>query len=205
MTNASHDDRGDRFPTAKVTPDIEAQILKLRATRKLGAKRLCNQLLSLQDISLSPPTVQKVFNRHHQGKLIARPTWRKQPQCYNRPVPEDRVQVDVCKTAPDLYHYASVDDCSRYCVLGVYSRRTAVNTMLFLERVIEELPFPVQRIQTDRGREFFAIKVQTWLQQYCIKFRPIKPRSPHLNGKIERLHKTNLIKFYATQDLHDQG
>ena len=78
---------------------------------------------------------------------------------------------------------------------------TAANTILFLERVVEEMPFPIQRIQTDRGREFFAYKVQGWLREYSIKFRPIKPRSPHLNGKVERGHKTDLQEFYATADL----
>jgi hypothetical protein len=32
-----------------------------------------------------------------------------------------------------------------------------------LEYVIEELPFPIQRIQTDRGMEFFAQEFQQWL------------------------------------------
>ena len=113
----------------------------------------------------------------------------------------EAVQMDVCKIGPGMYHYAAIDDCSRYKVLGLYPRRTAVNTIHFLERVVEEMPFPIQRLQTDRGREFFAFKVQTWLQEYCIKFRPIKPRSPHLNGKVERGHKTDLQEFYATADL----
>lgn len=33
---------------------------------------------------------------------------------------------------------------------------------------------------------------------------PLNLDSPHLNGKIERSHKTDLVEFYATQDLHDQ-
>jgi hypothetical protein len=33
-------------------------------------------------------------------------------------------------------------------VLGIYSRRTATNTLDFLERLIEEMPFPIQRLQT---------------------------------------------------------
>lgn len=86
-------------------------------------------------------TKQKVLNRHHQDRLIARPTWHKQPKRYNRPVPGDRVQVDVCKIAPGVYHYAAVDDCSRYRVLGVYTRRTAANTVRFFERIVEEMPF----------------------------------------------------------------
>ena len=167
--------RPHRFPTVKVTNEIESLILVLRKKRKLGAKRISNELLRLHAISLSPPTVQKVLNRNQQERLESRPKWRKQPKRYNRPVPGDRVQIDVCKIAPNLYHYNAVDDCSRYRVLGLYSHRTAANTLLFLERVIEEMPFPIQRIQTDRGREFFALKVQHWQRQHCIKFRPIKP------------------------------
>ncbi|EKI30016.1 integrase core domain protein, partial [Escherichia coli ARS4.2123] len=51
------------------------------------------------------------------------------------------------------------------------------------------MPFPIQRSQTDRGREFFAVKVQERLKEYGIKFRPNKPASPHLNGKVERSQK----------------
>ena len=120
---------------------------------------------------------------------------------YVRPVPGDRVQMDVCKTTPALYPYTAIDDCSRYKVLGIYPRRTASNTLDFLEQVLEEMPFPIQRIQTDRGREFFAYKVQQRLMEWAIKFRPIKPRSPHLNGKVERSQKTDLQEFWSTVDL----
>ena len=65
------------------------------------------------------------------------------------------------------------------------------------------MPFPVQRIQTDRGKEFFAYKVQERLMDWVIKFRPVKPRSPHLNGKVERVQKTTLYEFYAMADLND--
>src|SRR5690348_497147 len=71
----------------------------------------------------------------------------------------------------------------------------------FLEKVIEEFPYPIQRIQTDRGREFFAYAFQEKLIEYGIKFRPLKPASPHLNGKVERSQRTDLEEFYATADL----
>jgi transposase InsO family protein len=66
----------------------------------------------------------------------------------------------------------------------------------FLERLIEEMPFPIQRIQTDRGREFFAEAVQRRLMDWAIKFRPIPPRSPHLNGKVERTHRADREEFW---------
>ena len=38
-----------------------------------------------------------------------------------------------------------------------------------------------------------------------IKFRPIRPRSPHLNGKIERAQRTALEELRACADLKTQG
>ncbi len=65
------------------------------------------------------------------------------------------------------------------------------------------MPFAIQRIQTDRGKEFFAYCFQEKLREYSIKFRPIKPRSPHLNGKVERSHQTDLQECYLLADLKD--
>lgn len=70
------------------------------------------------------------------------------------------------------------------------------------------MPFPIQRIQTDRGGEFFAESVQRRLMSECIKFRPIPPRSPHVNGKVERSQLTDLNEFWShhtsTEDAIDR-
>jgi transposase InsO family protein len=99
--------------------------------------------------------------------------------------------METCKIAPGVYQYTAVDDCSRYRVLGVFSRRTAAITLIFLDQVFEEMPFPIQRFQTNRGREFIAVKVQKKMMENGIKFRPNKPGSPHLNGKVERSQRTD--------------
>jgi hypothetical protein len=84
-----------------------------------------------------------------------------------------------------------------------YSRAPAANTLDCLERLIEEMRLPIQRIQTDRGREFFAEAVQQRLMDWAIKFRPILPRSPHLNGKVERTHRADREDFWDTVDVED--
>ncbi len=110
---------------------------------------------------------------------------------------------DLCKIASGIYQYTAVDDCSRWRALEIYKRRSANNTLQFLDLVLEQFPFAIQRIQTDRGLEFFAEKVQRKLMSLGIKFRPNKPGSPHLNGKVERSQKTDLEEFYAIADLSD--
>ncbi len=80
-------------------------------------------------------------------------------------------------------------------------RRAAANTIVFLGHVRAMMPFPIQRIQTDRGQEFFAYEVQDQLKDWRIKFRPTRPRSPHLNGKVERVQRTALDEFWAFADI----
>jgi transposase InsO family protein len=189
-----------RSPNRKVTQKQEDLILNLRKKRKLGARRIQNELIRNHNFSLSLATIHKILARHNVKPLKRK--WRKkQYKRYQRPIPGDRVQLDTMKVAPGVYQYTAIDDCSRFRVLGLYKRRTAKNTLLFMERVMEEMPFPIQRIQTDRGNEFFAVKVQEFLIEQSIKFRPIKPGTPHLNGKVERSQQTDLYEFYETADL----
>lgn len=122
---------------------------------------------------------------------------------YSRPTLGDRVQMDVCKIALGIYQYTAIDDCTPYKVLRLFRRRTANNTIAFFDAVIEDMPFAIQRIQTDRGREFFATKFQERLLEWGIKFRLIKPASPHLNGKVERSQRTDLDESYSTVDIKD--
>ncbi|WP_420322202.1 IS481 family transposase [Flagellimonas sp.] len=190
-------------PNAKVDFSIEKLILDYRNKRKLGARRLQIELLRNEDIKLSLATIHKVLKRNNCKPLCIKRVKQRKFIRYSRPVPGERIQMDTCKIAPSIYQFTAIDDCTRFQVVKLYPRRTASNTLDFLEKVVEEMPFPIQRIQTDRGREFFALKVQKKLMEWGIKFRPIKPRSPHLNGKVERVQKTDLQEFYAVEDLKD--
>jgi transposase InsO family protein len=152
------------------------------------------------DCSLSLSTIQKVLQKH-QVKPLQKIRRRKEVKRYQCDIPGERIQMDTCKIGPGVYQYTAVDDCTRYKVVAIYPRVCAKNTLQFLEKLIEETPFPIQRIQTDRGKEFFAYQVQETLMDWGIKFRPIRPRSPHLNGKVERAQKTDLEEFYSTVDI----
>lgn len=182
-------------PNRKVSDVDRATILRLRAEHK-GARRIQNELRLHEQRALSLATIHKVLCEASVKPLV-RPRRPAQPKRYSRPVPGDCVQMDTMKIARGVYQYTAIDDCSRFRVLAVYPRRNARNTLLFLDRVIEEMPFPIQRIQTDRGGEFFAESVQRRLMNECIEFRPIPPRSPHLNGKVERSQLTDRNEFWS--------
>jgi transposase InsO family protein len=189
-------------PNRKLTSEHIKLILNLRCERNLGARRIQTELIRLHEYSLSLASIHKALTLQ-QAQPIKKLRRKKKFKRYSRPIPGDRIQMDTCKIAPGIYQYTAVDDCSRWRVLEIYKRRTASNTIDFLDLVIEQFPFPIQRIQTDRGLEFFAENVQRKLMVLGIKFRPNKPGSPHLNGKVERSQKTDLEEFYAIADLSD--
>ena len=190
-------------PNRKRNSENEKLILNLRSERNLGARRIQSELIRNHNIRLSLATIHKVLAENHI-KPIRKLRRKKKFIRYQRPIPGDRVQVDTCKIMPGIYQFTAIDDCSRYRVLEIYKRAIANNTLLFIDKIIEEFPFPIQRIQTDRGREFFAIKVQNRLIEYGIKSRPNKPASPHLNGKVGtpgQAWSNKLVQFQPRQDL----
>lgn len=187
-------------PNQKINDENKSWILAFRKERNLGARRIKTELLRLHNYSLGLATIQKVLLEANV-KPIVKLKRKKKFKRYQRPIPGDRVQADTCKIAPGIHQYTAVDDCSRWRVLKIYTKANGKNTLDFIETMVEEFPFPIQRLQTDRGREFFAEKVQKKLMEYGIKFRPNKPASPHLNGKVERSQKTDLEEFYALTDL----
>jgi transposase-like protein len=125
-----HSRRPHRLAAQKVFADQEALILSLHRERRLGVKQLRNELIRQHDLPLSPDTIHRTLVRNGE-QVLKRPRWRKGERRYSRPVPEDRVQMDVCKIRPGVYQYTAIDDCSRYKVLGVYSRTTGANTLDF--------------------------------------------------------------------------
>jgi transposase InsO family protein len=187
-------------PSPKVTPDHERSILDLRRKRRLGPKGIQNELSRLQAVRLSTATIWQVLQRKGVSASV-RPRRRVHAsKRYTRPVPGDRVQIDTCKIGKSLYQFTAVDDCTRLRVLRLYDARTAKNAVAFIAQVVESFPFPVQRVQTDRGGEFIGDDFQDALRERKIKFRPNRPRAPHLNGKVERSQQTDRVEFWATVD-----
>jgi transposase InsO family protein len=190
--------RPHRSPQRKVFEREEALVLKLRRERKLGIQQLAHELRREHGLRLAPDTVPKVLARHGESQLKRPRLQRKGQKRYSRPVPGGRVQMDSCKIAPGLDQHAAIDDGTRFQVLGLDPRRNAASTLDFLDRVTAGMPFPLQRIQTDRGGELLADAVQQRRRERKIKHRPVKPRSPHLNGKVERVQRTALEEFWPT-------
>ena len=93
------------------------------------------------------------------------------------------------------YQYTAIDDATRIRALKVYARHTQKNAIHFLDHVIKKFPFRMHTVRTDRGHEFRA-QFHWHLADQGIRHVYIKARTPQLNGKVERSHRTDKQEFY---------
>jgi transposase InsO family protein len=99
-----------------------------------------------------------------------------------------------------LKQFTARDVVSRWDVLMVASRATAHSATRFLDVLQERTPFPVRAIQVDGGSEFQAAFEEA-CQQRGIRLFVLPPRSPKLNGHVERANRTHAEEFYEVADL----
>jgi putative transposase len=128
---------------------------------------------------------------------------RRKPREYTARQPGDIVQVDTLDVRPIpgtiLKQFTARDMVSRWDVLEVYSRATATTASRFLERLLERMPFAVRAIQVDGGSEFMA-EFEASCQQHAIQLFVLPPRSPKLNGHVERAQRTHTEEFWEVTE-----
>jgi len=82
-----------------------------------------------------------------------------------------------------------VDDCSCFLAATVLTQRTTAALCQVLPRLLHSFPFPLHCIHTDNGSEF-SRTLSLLLRRLGIRHIRIRPRSPHLNAKVERVQRT---------------
>ena len=132
-----------------------------------------------------------------------RPYAIRKPKEYQITAPGDLVQLDTLEVRPlpgvVLKHFTARDMVSRWDVIEAYSRATATTAAHFLDKLARRLPFPLRAIQVDGGSEFEAV-FEEECQRRNIKLFVLPPRSPKLNGCVERAHRTHTEEFYEVTD-----
>ena len=98
-----------------------------------------------------------------------------------------------------FYQFTAIDDCTRIRVLKVYDACNQRTAIAFIDDVLRRLPFRVHVIQTDNGAEFQS-HFHWHLEERDIRHVYIRPRTPHLNGKVERSHRVDDQEFYQLLD-----
>jgi len=97
-------------------------------------------------------------------------------------------------------HFTACDVFTRCHVLEVHSRATAHAAAGFLDTLLKRMGFAVRAIQVDGGSEFMA-QFEVACRERGIKLFVLPPRSPKLNGHVERAQRTHKEEFYRYADL----
>jgi transposase InsO family protein len=191
-------------PKIRVAAEVEEKILHLRRTYHLGPMRIVWYLKRYHDIKVSSGGVYSVLKRNSMNRLPRNAKKRTVlTQRYEKQAPGHHVQVDVkfldFKAASGekvrRFQYTAIDDATRIRALKIYEKHSQQNAMDFIDYVVEKFPFRIQTIRTDNGHEFQA-KFHWHVEDLGMTHSYIKPRTPRLNGKVERSHLTDKEEFY---------
>ena len=149
---------------------------------------------------LREPVMHKV-SAHK--RLSRRPYAVRKPKEYKAKLPGDLVELDTMDIRPlpgiVLKHFSSYDVVSRWNVLGIYHRATSRNAALFLDDMEKRTPNKIKAIQIDGGSEFQSV-FEEECQKRNITLFVLPPRSPKLNGAVERANRTHAEEFYEVID-----
>jgi putative transposase len=216
LEDRSHRPKHLRQSTA--SPELVAAVLKLREEYPRWGKDKLVALLREEGCLVSTSMVGRIIGRlkdrgvlhepiknhvfaHRRG--IRRPYAVRKPKGYEISRPGDLIQLDTLDIRPlpgvVLKHFTARDVISRWDTIDVCSRATASAAANFLNKLEQRMPFTVRAIQVDGGSEFEAV-FEEECQRRNIKLFVLPPRSPKLNGHVERAHKTHAEEFYEVTE-----
>jgi transposase len=202
--------------------ELEAAVLRLRRENPCWGKDKLTPILRREGVEVSVSMVGRILSRLKlQGRLppaslkdpciVSRPQIRpyatRKPRDYLVQAPGDLVQVDTADvrwTGLDrpYKHFSGRDFISRWDVLDVHGRATARTAADFLSVLRQRMPFEVRAIQVDGGSEFKA-EFEAACQAQGLLLFVLPPRSPKLNGRVERAQRTHKEEFYQMLDPPD--
>lgn len=142
-------------------------------------------------------------------KVKARSTPRRRvyatrkPADYEVKAPGDLVQIDTLDIRPEpgcvRKQFSAGDVKSKWAFADVRSAATSSLAKEFLEDLIRASPFKIRGVQVDGGSEFYG-DFEEACKELGIRLFALPPRSPKLNGVVERLNRTFREEFWACYD-----
>ena len=188
----------------QIPAEFVEKILHLRTQYHLGPQRIAWYLERYHGFSTSCSSVYRTLKRNGVGRLPRNVGRRAiHTRRYAKQVPGHQIQIDVkflALTTKDnrkirRYQYTAIDDATRVRALKIYRRHNQKSSIDFIDYVIEKFPFRIHTVRSDRGHEWQA-KFHWHVEGKGIRHVYIKPRSPQLNGKVERSHRSDQEEFY---------
>ena len=195
------------------TKEEVLSVRRLRERYPFWGKMKLAILLAREGLILSASRVGRILGYLKRSRQLLEPLrrtsvrrrqWKRQyatrkPKSYEARAPGDIVQLDTMDVRPEpgivLKQFTAVDVVSRWSVPTIASNATAKLASRALEDLIARSPFPIKAIQVDGGSEFMA-DFEEACQKNDIHLFCLPPRSPKLNGRVERANRTYRQEFY---------
>jgi putative transposase len=212
MEEKSRRPKRTRKPTW--SPELSQAVLGLREQYPRWGKDKLVVLLRREGWQVSTSMVGRIISDLKARRVLKEPPRsyisarrRQQPRPYaiRKPKeyeirdPGDLVEVDTLDVRPlpgvELKHFTARDVICRWDVVEAYSRATARTAASFLRTMLQRMPFEVRAIQVDGGSEFQA-DFEALCQEMGLRLFVLPPRSPELNGHVERAQRTHTEEFY---------
>jgi len=201
------------------SPEVSAAVLSLREEHPRWGKDKLAVLLAREDKKVSVSMVGRILkDLKWRGVLVeplanhvsahkrrlARSYAIRKPKDYRVLKPGDLVELDTMDIRPlpgvELKHFTAHDVVSRWNVLEVHTTATSKTAIGFLDAILSRMPFSVRAIQVDGGSEFMA-QFEEECRRRQLRLFVLPPRSPKLNGGVERAHRTHTEEFYEMVDI----
>lgn len=143
-------------------------------------------------------------------RISARRRRRSRPHAVRKPAgypvsrPGDLVQLDtldvrLAGVGHPLTQFTARDVVSRWDTLELRRSASAATAASILDALASRMPFPVRAISVDGGSEFMA-EFEAACAERGIALFVLPPRSPKLNGSVERANRTHTEEFYEVTD-----
>ena len=177
--------------------------LSLRRQGFEVSERTVGRILAYLEAHGRVERVAAFLARARRGKVkrkTRRPYAQKKPKGYEVHHPGDLIQVDTLTVTlgpgETIKHFSAVDLFTRFSLAEVHTKATANLAASFLAHLVAQAPFPVKAIQVDGGSEFMAEFEET-CQRLGLQLFVLPPKSPKLNGHVERMQRTFKDEFYT--------
>lgn len=132
-------------------------------------------------------------------KSHKRPYATRKPWGYEVISPGDLVEVDTVHVYPvpgqRRYQFTACDCVAKHTARVAASTITARAASKVLDAIAERFPYPIKAIQIDGGSEFKA-EFEAECQKRGMLLFVLPPRSPKLNGVVERMQRTSREEIY---------
>ena len=157
----------------------------------------------------------KRFIRKYFGISAVPPSSESKPKLYHGgKFPGDKLQLDVKYVPSDcikcgikMYQFTAVDECTRWTYREIWDEHSTYAAQQFLLNLVKVSSFPIRLIQTDNGTEWtnalLVVKsphktlFEDALIELGIDYKRIRIATPRHNGRVERQHGLDAIRFYG--------